>query len=187
MKRTFIAIDIPASSKINECLDTMSLRLAGEKIRWVDGNKLHLTLKFLGDTGEKSVDDIKILLKDLTQDCSAFTITIRNVGVFRNMRNPRIIWLGIDPCSELMHLYAEIESQISRLGFPAEERRFSPHLTVGRIKILENKQALMQIMKDFQEQVLHQFVVPGVIFYESILKKEGPEYIPLGKYRLRNL
>jgi 2'-5' RNA ligase len=186
MKRTFIAIDIPASPKINECLNTMSFRLAGEKIRWVDGNNLHLTLKFLGDTGEKRVSDIKIILKELTQNFSAFSITIRNVGVFKNLRNPRIIWLGIDACSELMLLNAEIESQISRLGFPAEERRFSPHLTVGRIKFLENNQGLLQIMKAFEEQVLHQFIVPEVTFYESILMKEGPEYIPLGKYRLRN-
>jgi 2'-5' RNA ligase len=187
MKRTFIAIDIPASSKINECLDTMSSRFAGEKIKWVDGNNLHLTLKFLGNTGDKAVGDIKIILKGLTRNISAFTIAIRNVGVFRNLKNPRIIWLGIDACNELMHLYADIESQISPLGFPAEERKFSPHLTVGRIKFLENNQGLLQIIKAFEGQELHQFVVPEVIFYESILKKEGPEYIPLGKYKLRNL
>lgn len=150
------------------------------------GDNLHLTLKFLGDTREKSITDIGTKLKKLTQRLSVFSITIKNVGVFRNLRDPRIIWFGIDACSELNQLKADIENQIARLGFPSEERKFSPHLTVGRIKFLENKQALQQIIETFQEQVLHQFVVPEVIFYESILQKEGPEYIPLGKYKLKN-
>ena len=55
-----------------------------------------------------------------------------------------------------------------------------------RIKFLENKQALQQIIETYYEQVLHQFIVPEVIYYESILRKEGPEYIPLGKYKLGN-
>ena len=68
MNRTFIAIDIPGSLKINECLDSMSSKLAGEKIRWVTGNNLHLTLKFLGDTEEKTIVDVGTRLKKLTQN-----------------------------------------------------------------------------------------------------------------------
>ena len=85
-----------------------------------------------------------------------------------------------------MQLKAEVENQMIHFGFPSEERKFLPHLTVGRIKLLENKQALQQIIETFHEQVLHEFVVPEVIYYESILRKEGPEYIPLGKYKLKN-
>lgn len=185
MKRTFVAIDIPGNSKINKCLDFMSSELAGEKIRWTTGNNLHLTLKFLGDTEEKTVVDIGTKLKELTQSLFTFSITIRNVGIFRNLRDPRIIWLGIDPCRELMQLKAEIENQMIQFGFLSEERKFSPHLTVGRIKLIENKRALQQIIETFHEQVLHQFVVPEVIYYESILRKEGPEYISLKKYKLK--
>ena len=186
MKRTFIAIDIPPNSKINACLDTMSSALAGEKIRWMAGDRLHLTLKFLGDTEEKAITDIESRLKKATQNLSAFSITIRNAGVFKNFRDPRIIWLGIEPCNELLQLKIEIENQMILSGFPAEERKFSPHLTVGRVKFLANKHALQQVIETFQEKVLHHFVVPEVIFYESILKKEGPEYIPLARYSLKN-
>jgi len=186
MKRTFVAIDIPGNSKINECLNSMSSKLAGEKIRWMAGDNLHLTLKFLGDTEEKSIVDIGTKLKELTQSLFTFSMTISNVGIFRNLKDPRIIWLGIDPCTELIQLKAEIENQMIQFGFPSEERKFSPHLTVGRIKFIENKMALQQIIETFHEQVLHQFIVPEVIYYESILRKEGPEYIPIGKYKLKN-
>jgi len=186
MKRTFVAIDIPRCSKIDECLDAMSSKLAGEKIRWMAGNNLHLTLKFLGDTEEKTVTDIGSGLKTLAQSLDAFSMTIRSVGIFKNLRDPRIIWLGIDSGNELMQLQAEVENLIVQFGFPSEERKFSPHLTVGRIKSLKNKQALQQVIETFHEQVLHEFIVPEVIFYESILRKEGPEYIPLGRYRLTN-
>ena len=186
MKRTFVAIDIPGNSKINECLNSMSSELAAEKIRWMAGNNLHLTLKFLGDTEEKTIADIGIRLKELTQSLFTFSMTIRNVGIFRNLREPRIIWLGIDPCRELMQLKAEVENQMIQFGFLSEERKFSPHLTVGRIKFIENKRALQQIIETYHERVLHQFVVSEVIYYESRLRKEGPEYIPLGKYKLKN-
>ena len=186
MIRTFIAIDVPDNPKISECLNSMSSILAGEKIRWMAGNKLHLTLKFLGDTEERAISDIGTRLEEVARNLSAFSITIRSVGIFKNLRDPRIIWLGIDPCMELVQLKAEVENRMIQFGFPAEQRKFSPHLTVGRIKFLENKQALQQIMETYHEQVLHQFVVPEVIYYESILRKEGPEYIALGKYKLRN-
>jgi 2'-5' RNA ligase len=112
MKRTFVAIDIPGNSKIHECLNSMSSILAGEKIRWTSGDNLHLTLKFLGDTEEKTIIDTGTKLTEVTQSLSAFSIAIRNVGIFRNLRDPRIIWLGIDPCGELMQLKAEVENQM---------------------------------------------------------------------------
>jgi 2'-5' RNA ligase len=187
VKRTFIAIDIPVNLKIKECLNIMSSRLTGEKIKWIAVDDLHLTLKFLGDTEEKTIKDIGTSLEELTQKLHVFSITIKDTGIFKNMNDPRIIWLGIEQSSELTELRNSIENRILQFGFPTEERKFSPHLTVGRIKFLKNKNTLKQAIEAFQGQVLHQFNVPEVIFYESILRKEGPEYIPLGRYKLRDL
>ncbi len=185
MKRTFIAIDIPASKEIEECLNILSTRLAGEKIKWISYNNLHLTLKFLGDTEDKSISGIKSKLSEITKNIAAFPITIRNAGVFKNMRDPRIIWLGIEAGQELTELKNLIETEITLFGFPPEKRKFSPHLSVGRIRFLENKNILHQIIDDYSGQILQHFNVPKIMFYESILTKEGPEYIPLGKYKLQ--
>jgi 2'-5' RNA ligase len=186
MRRTFIAIDIPASAKIKKCLHILSSGLAGEKIRWMADNNLHLTIKFLGDTEEKTIPGIVTKLTEITKNLTAFPVTIKKVGVFKNLRDPRIIWLGIEADKGLAELKTSVENQISMLGFPPEDRKFSPHLTVGRIKFLRDKNKLHQIIDDYQEQILHQFFVKELVFYESILKKEGPEYIPLGRYRLKN-
>lgn len=185
MKRTFIAIDIPASKKIKECLNILSTRLAGEKIKWTAYNNLHLTLKFLGDTEDKTIPGIESKLSEITKNIAAFQITIKNAGVFKNMRDPRIIWLGIEAGEELTELKNSIETEITLFGFPPEKRKFSPHLTVGRIRFLGNKNILSQIIDDYHSQILQQFTVPEIVFYESILKKEGPEYIPLGRYKLQ--
>src|SRR4030043_2071540 len=181
MKRTFIAIDIPSSPKIKECLNILSSGLAREKIKWVADDNLHLTLKFLGDTEEKAITGIETKLAQITQDLPTFSITIKNIGIFKNMRDPRIIWLGIEADRELEELKTLVENQIAPLGFPPEERKFSPHLTLGRIKYLRNKNILQQIMDSYQGQILQQFIVPEVILYESILRKEGPEYIALSR------
>jgi 2'-5' RNA ligase len=185
MKRTFIAIDIPASKEIKECLNILSARLAGEKIKWTAYNNLHLTLKFLGDTENKTISGIESKLSVITKNITAFPITIKNAGVFKNMRDPRIIWFGIEAGQELTELKNLLETEIAPFGFPPEKRNFSPHLTVGRVRFLGNRNILNQIIDDYYGQILQQFNVPEIVFYESILKKEGPEYIPLGRYKLQ--
>jgi 2'-5' RNA ligase len=186
MKRTFIAIDIPVSLKIKECLKIMLHSLADEKIRWVAENNLHLTIMFLGDTEEQKILGIQAKLKEMTENLPVFSVTIKNVGVFKNFRDPRIIWFGIEENKELLQLKKIVENQIAPFGFLPEARKFLPHMTIGRIKYLQNKKILQQIIEDFQDQVLHQFMVQEVVFYESILGKEGPEYVPLGKFNLKN-
>ncbi|MBN2213366.1 MAG: RNA 2',3'-cyclic phosphodiesterase [Bacteroidales bacterium] len=187
MKRTFIALDIPANQMIKKCLNVLSTKLAGEKINWMVSDNLHLTLKFLGDTEEKTITGIDTKLGEITKKIKAFQVIIKNVGIFKSIRDPRIIWLGIEADSELEELKKSIENQVALFGFQPEERKFSPHLTVGRIKLIKNKSTLPQLIESFQGQFLQQFTVPEIIFYESILKKEGPVYIPLGRYKLMNL
>lgn len=183
MKRTFIAMDIPSSNEIKECLKTMSGRLNNEKIKWTDPDNLHLTLKFLGDTKEDLISDISEKLRRISSDLSVFTVLIAGAGVFRNLRDPRIIWLGIQENSILAHMKNLIENNLSPLGFPPEKRGFSPHLTIGRIKFLRDRKNLEELLEIFNNKTIIKFDVTEIIYYESLLKKEGPEYVPLGRFK----
>lgn len=185
MKRTFVALDIPSSNEIKECLKTMSDRLDNEKIKWADPNNLHLTLKFLGDTKESLIPDISDKLQKISDNLSGFTVKIAGAGVFKNLRDPRIIWLGIQENNTLFRLKNVIEKDLDSLGFQPETRNFSPHLTIGRVKFLRDRTGLTELLEVFGNKIILQFEVPEIIFYESILKKEGPEYITLGRFKLK--
>ena len=186
MKRTFIAIDIPVSREIKEILQLFAHRLESERIKWLKEDNLHLTLKFLGDTNEEKIEHIGSKLRQLATQSLQFSLTIKNAGVFKSLARPTIVWLGFEESDPLGLLKNTIEKEISALDYPEEQRKFTPHLTIGRIKSLKNKKALQQIVQEFQQKTILQFTVAEIIFYESILSYNGPEYIKLGSYPLKD-
>jgi RNA 2',3'-cyclic 3'-phosphodiesterase len=179
-KRTFIAIDFPFNTEMRDCLKKLTSSLSTEKIKWISEHQSHLTLKFLGDTDEGIISSIKEELEIISQQFSPFTINVRNVGVF----NPKIIWFGIEKNDTLIQLQSSIEKAIEILGFETEKRDFSPHLTIGRIKFLRDKKKLHEVVGSFKEISLQNLTISEVVYYESILKGDGSEYIPLGKFKI---
>lgn len=181
MKRTFIAVDIPFNQKMTRCSDDLIQTLSSDKINWVLEKRLHLTLKFLGDTDEKLIPGIMEMITSLCRDLSPFSVSIKDIGVFKNLHNPRIIWFGIEKNNSLQMLHSEIDRKLEKFGFEKEHKSFSPHLTVGRIKELKNKQALKEKIEFYKGELFHSVNMDEVIFYESILRKEGSEYIVIEK------
>lgn len=186
MKRTFIAIDIPPSQEIRNCQEEFAYKLANDKIKWVQEGKLHLTLKFLGNTEEQKLDTIKNQLKLLVKNISPFTITVKKAGVFKNIGDPRVIWLGLENTGELIRLKEEIENVINPIGFQEESREFRPHLTLGRVKFIKTKDRLAEMIDHYKNVEFLTFTVSELIYYESQLNKEGPVYSTLGRYKFGN-
>ncbi len=184
MKRTFIAIKIHSGEKMRMILDYFKQTLSEEKIKWVSPEIMHITFAFLGDTDEKIIPSISEKINRISQDFSPFELKFRSTGLFKNIRDPRVIWIGTEINPLLQNLKMRIDDELSEYGFEKENREFRPHLTLGRIKWIKNISALEQAIQQYKDQEVQKELINELIFYESILKPEGPEYIPIIKFPL---
>jgi len=185
MKRLFIAIKIIPDQSFNTIYQDLVSRLYYENLRFVDPDKLHLTLRFLGDTDEKKIPDIDRLMKKSAEANKVFTLNIKNTGVFGSSYNPRVIWFGIDNNEYLTHLHKRIETDLTKVGFFPDRQNFVPHLTLSRIKQLKDLKLFQKIIGEFREKEIMKQDVIEFSLIESILMKEGPIYNTLFSYPLQ--
>lgn len=178
--RTFVAVKIEPLPPLLQVLKDMKNALSGESIKWVAPNNLHLTLKFLGDTFPSQVDEIGEELNQVSKMFSSFSFQLEGIGFFKNKGIPRILFANIKEGEVLQLLAAEIGNRLANLGFEPETRPFKPHLTLARIKFLKNKKAFYQAVENYRETFFQPVPIIELIFYRSILKPEGPEYVELG-------
>lgn len=134
--RAFIAVEIPATvqEEIHAAIAGLQKTLGPDLVRWVSARNLHLTLKFLGDISPASVEILQQTLKTEAGQHPPFELRLEGLGAFPNPRRPRVIWIGFAAPPALESLQRGIEAASARLGYEAEERPFSPHLTLGRVK-----------------------------------------------------
>lgn len=184
MKRIFIAVKVNPGDELLRMFSSLKTIPGAESIKWVDPANLHLTLAFLGDTDEKKIAVIKNMLCNTCSGFGEFDFNLTGTGVFKNFRDPRVLWVGIRSAERLIQLNKNIAEGLKLNGFEIEEREFKPHLTLGRVKSLRdtgNLKILLESYRDVQFQIVQ---VSEVILYESILMQTGPIYKPLGKYPL---
>jgi 2'-5' RNA ligase len=133
--RAFIALEIPASLQDAIQRQTASLReAAGQCVRWVPTVNLHLTLKFLGDVSPANLQFLNQMLTLEAAKHPAFCLQIGGLSAFPSPRRARVVWVGIQAPPELEGLQHSVEAATARLGYESEERPFSPHLTIGRVR-----------------------------------------------------
>ncbi len=134
--RAFVASELPPA--LRDAIQKAALGLRGamgdDCIRWVPVQNLHLTLKFLGDVSPANLDMIKQMLTAEAGQYPAFDIEIEGFGTYPNLRQPRVLWVGMKAPATLLSLQHSIEIAAARLGYEPEERGFSPHLTIGRVR-----------------------------------------------------
>jgi len=182
--RAFIALDI--SEEIQGCLETVSGQLKAQigdvPIRWVAPQNIHLTLKFLGDV---SFNNIEILRESIRTEAAPFkpmVFSVGGVGAFPKVRNPRVIWVGVEAPTELIALQRGIDAQTSRIGYAPDRRSFSPHLTLGRVSRNVNTQQIRKIgevLATSKIGFLGLGRVNAVHLYRSDLKPDGAVYTRL--------
>lgn len=184
MKRTFIAVKVDAGDYLAEIISLMRSELRNESIKWTDINQMHLTLSFLGDTGEETIRQVSEMLIKKCTGFGSINFTISGLGVFRNMNDPRVIWAGIEKGERFTELFNIIKDGLHKIGIKTEEREFRPHLTLGRVKWLKNRIILEQLIeKNFQTEY-QKVSISEIIYYESILQQSGPVYVPIVVVRL---
>ena len=185
MKRIFIAIDINKNRALTRLVESYKLALKDERIRWVEPANIHLTLAFLGESDEDQVSKAGEIMREAANNFESFEITFNGTGVFRDIRQPRVIWLGIEAPQSLYDLREVICEALKEEGLYRDEKPFRPHLTLGRMKYIANKNVLADILKSSGSYDLPSQTVNELILYESILKPDGPVYSLLRIVRLK--
>mgnify|MGYP006290068139 CR=1 FL=1 len=184
MKRTFIATKIHPGTQLLNAYAKLRNELENEKIKWVDPENFHLTLFFIGDTDEEQIDIIRQELASLTATYSKTHIQLEGLGVFKSIHKPRVLWAGISQYDELKKIKIAIDQRMEQFGFTPDKREFKPHLTLARMKWIEDKQKLNQILNEFKSLHFQESTIEDLILFESILKPTGPEYKPIEKFEL---
>jgi len=186
MKRIFIAIDINSDSSMTNMFAFFRQELKDERIRWVKPSNIHLTLAFLGDMDNQDIDRAKNIVSNTVDKFKYFTLQWDCPGVFRDLNRPRVIWLGLKENRELNKLREELCDQLRQAGLYSDKKAFSPHLTLGRMKFIKNRDKLAALLEEGSVPVPHSQRVTEIVLYESILTQDGPEYVSLAKYPLKH-
>lgn len=183
--RTFIAIEIPEETKRAMAEVQARLKVSGAEANWTRPEGIHLTLKFLNEVPEERIDEVRAALAQAVEGRGRFRLTVAGTGVFPHERNPRVIWVGISgELDKLRRLQVRVEEQMVRLGFQQEDRRFTPHLTLGRIKHLLLRGSWMRALEGVKDITLPGFEVTAISLMKSELMPTGAVYTEIGRAEL---
>jgi len=184
MVRTFIAIKIDHDENFRNIFNRLKRRLRNDKIRWSDISKLHITLKFLGDVEEEKIPLISEKLDIVAGDVSQFSFKLSGAGVFRSISYPKVFWVGTKESEKLRRLAERIQDELTEIGIEKDEKIFRPHLTLGRMKGIEDKVTLREVLSDYKDFEFKKVFVDELIFYESILDSKGAVHKSISNHRL---
>jgi 2'-5' RNA ligase len=162
--------------------------LADEPIRWVQVEILHLTLRFLGETAPATLDRVRQAAAECAASWRAFDLQVRGLGCFPDSQRPRVIWAGAsDDSGALAAVAMDLERIARQVGFPAEQRRFSAHLTIGRVRdrlSAEGSRRLAELIRRSGSESYGTVPVREIELLKSDLRPSGPIYSRLATLAL---
>lgn len=176
MKRMFVALELPEDvrSRMTESFSSAKEKYRG--IGWVRPEGLHVTLRFLGDTDRIQEERMKMELKALSSRFGQMRVSYEGVGSFGRGQTMSVVWVGVKDLSGSLQLLAEAAEEAAvSCGFPRETRRFSPHITLGRVRDAMQLPPWDEVRRDISwkgAEVVHE----GCFLYSSILSPGGSIY-----------
>ena len=184
--RIFIAVKLSSEIKLRLGEVQNKLKESGADVKWVKPENIHLTLKFLGNVVESKLETLVKEAGEVARKFSPFKIKFSGLGTFPNLKNPRVIWVGIESkAKELLRLSREIEENLAKLEFPPEKREYKPHLTLGRVRSGQNKSRLIETISTLNIQKIGEMEVNKISIIKSELRREGPIYTVVGEIHLK--
>jgi 2'-5' RNA ligase len=180
--RVFIAIEI--SDSIKGRIRALQQELMGchADVGWVKPGNIHLTMRFLGDISGARIPAVGRICEEAAHGFQPFDLEVTGAGCFPNRRGPRGLWIGLGSLPEsLKELHLQLEKRLALEGFPEEERPFSPHLTIGRVRSQRNAVAVAEALaaRGFPEEKVQ---AREIVLMRSELNPGGSIYTPLGRF-----
>ena len=176
--RLFIAIEIPEYIRNTFASLLKDFRSVAPHLKWIPAGNLHVTLKFLGETDASNLDALQNVLASIRSD-DPVHLEFRGLGFFPSEKRPRVLSAGMEASANLKSLAEDIDQAARSLGFPLEERPFTPHLTLARLPLPGIPPKLLQAMIRINEKAGHSFGSLSTTSFhliESKLKPGGAEY-----------
>jgi 2'-5' RNA ligase len=186
-RRIFVAVDISdeARGKVADYIKTLRGEFPSLRVGWEKTEKLHLTLRFLGETEENQLLNINETVEKIGKHISKFTLEVSETGVFPSARNARILWLDVkDETRSLTKINDFLETECEKIGFPKENRNYKSHLTIARLREPQKSRELAEkhVENEFEPV---RFEVAEIVIYESRLQRTGSIYTKVSGFKFQ--
>lgn len=179
MTRAFAAIFPPQEVRNSIWELAQELKASGAGVKWVEKENLHLTLRFFGNLTDMELDKAGSAMKALAGVKRPFTVRLATLGAFPSLSRPRVIWVGVEEGREpLVDVATSLEQQFVEAGLGSTDKPFSPHLTIGRVKIPHKNPRLEEAIRSLTFGGL-EFMISGLTLTKSELRPQGPIYSPV--------
>ena len=183
--RSFVAIVLNEDVRAAVAAEIARLRPLAPRVGWVAAPNLHLTLKFLGELLPDALAQVKDALTEAVSGAAPFRLHFYGLGAFPGMARPRVLWVGVAEGGQAAQaLQARLEAALGRRGFPREERPFSPHLTVGRVREPRGLAGLQEAMARDARMDFGGMEARALSLMRSDLSPAGSRYTELATFPL---
>lgn len=181
--RAFLAIDVDEDLKAKMYRIIKEFKQIDANIKYVDLQNLHLTLKFFGDIDIEGINLLSSKISKVVEGFDRFDLKIKGCGAFPNTNRIKVIWLGLENDEIVKELHDELDKEFVRLGFD-KDKRFSSHLTIGRMKSAKGKTKVKSTIEEFDDVEIGSMSVNSIILKKSTLTPQGPIYEDLKIFEL---
>ena len=181
--RAFLAIDLDddLKPKINKIIK--EFKKIDTRIKYVELANLHLTLKFFGDIDTNGLNLLEEKIANVVSEVEPFNIKIKSCGAFPNENHIKVIWVGIEDDTILKDLHDNLDKEFNKLGFDLD-KKFSTHLTIGRMKSAKNKNQVKSTIEEFSDVEIGEMRVDKISLKKSTLTPSGPIYEDIKVFKL---
>jgi 2'-5' RNA ligase len=185
--RLFLAINLTPEVRHTIAEAAAPLKAIAPELSWVKEDKIHLTVKFLGEQPEEMAAKVTEAMRSVGTRNRTIDVEIGGVGAFPNFRRPRVVWIGVTPDPKLELLHHDVESACESLGLPVDGKPFRPHLTLARVKSRATDPRALRDLASAAKEVAYveEVVIDAVDLMESELTTSGSRYRVIASTPLR--
>ncbi|MDW7730306.1 MAG: RNA 2',3'-cyclic phosphodiesterase [Bacillota bacterium] len=177
MSRFFIALELSDKQRHEVAILQNELKHQLSGVRWVKGDGLHLTLKFIGETDDSNIDLIKNVIDKAARSFKPFELDFSGSGVFPSTARARVIWVAVKKGYSIStDLADKLDSDLAGIGIKPEKRSYHPHLTLGRIRQPIDEKVIKDMLDATDTFITSPALIEGVTLFESILTRQGAQY-----------
>jgi RNA 2',3'-cyclic 3'-phosphodiesterase len=185
MKRLFIATQICLNQSYLDLIGGLRKECSYDDIVWVNNDLQHLTLRFLGATSEIRIPLLMEMLDEVASVTEPFKMKMNKLGVFGSRYSPSVIWLGFEEFEGYRKLFEKVEENLEKMDFEPNHGNFVPHITLGRIKKIDNKKRFWEIIEKSQPVNFQIIDINEISLIQSHLTTQGPIYKTLRNFSLK--